>query len=186
MTLSFSTARLLQLVCLSLAVATRSGVTATDLVQAKATRWWPAEQDENFAAYPSTVQDKFDRDAAMLRDSSSLPVVRVFQAFPEKSPDKRVWPLFKSMTRRLYPLFGPQATFYMVDGETFGCRESTDNKTQYIAVDSEHCRQHCIRAGRYCGKTFLMSLFFEGLLYYLCICSGPESYNSFVYYFSST
>ena len=147
MSLSFSS-RVVQLLCLSLAVVAANNRESTS------TGWWHREQKDTFVAYPSHALDGSD-PIALLNHSSSLPVVRVFQAFPETTPTdegkQRVWPLFKSLTRRLYPTLGPEAVYYMVDGETFGCRERTEDKSKTVAVDTEHCHQHCIRAGRYCG-----------------------------------
>ena len=130
-------------------------VAAAALVGADSTGtgWSEEERAESFTSYPETIQRLVDNETAFLENSSSLPVLRVFTAFPEtpRNGEQRVWPLLKGITRRLHPLLGPHATFYMVNGLTYGCRETVGNNTNHTAIDTEHCRLHCIRAGRYCA-----------------------------------
>jgi hypothetical protein len=103
------------------------------------------ETNETFVPYPPEIQLLFDDEVQSYANGAKIPVLRAFTAFPETVHNKMVWPLLKGLVRRMYPLLGPHAVFYMEDGLSFECR--TDDGQMF---NSDYCRDHCIRQGRYC------------------------------------
>jgi hypothetical protein len=121
------------------------------LAHAFGSAWWTNETSATYVNWPQEVFTILDeeKEAYQAADFPGLPLIRVFQAFPEYEP--RVWPLVKGMTHRLNPLLWPRVHYFMEDGYKFGCREDSDDDIATTPIKSPHCERHCIHQGRYCA-----------------------------------
>jgi hypothetical protein len=121
------------------------------LAHAFGSPWWTNETSATYVAWPQEVIGIVEEEKLTYQadDFPGLPLIRVFQAFPEFEP--RVWPLVKGMTRRLFPLLWPRVHYFVEDGYEFGCRAYLDDDSTTEPVVSAHCERHCIHQGRYCA-----------------------------------